>query len=43
MLLGGYGQPIHLVMKMMDFRIMWRDEAAVNEGPREKAAKRAIF
>lgn len=43
MLLGGYGQPIRLVMKMMDFRLLWRDQAALNEEPRAKAGADAQF
>ena len=43
MLEGGYGAPIHLVMKMMDFRLLWRDQAIVNATPRNKAAEAAKF
>jgi hypothetical protein len=43
MLQGGYGVPIHLIMKMMDFRILWRDQAAMNAVPRNKAAEDAKY
>jgi len=43
MLEGGYGQPIHLVMKMLDFGLLWRDQALMNAKPREKAADKAQF
>lgn len=37
MLSGGYGVPISLEMKLMDFRIMRRDIAKLNATPRSKA------
>jgi hypothetical protein len=43
MLEGGYGTPIHLVMKMLDFRVLWRDQASVNATPRNKAAEATRF
>jgi hypothetical protein len=43
MLDGGYGTPIHLVMKMLDFRVLWRDQAAMHATPRNKAAEGARF
>jgi hypothetical protein len=43
MLHGGYGVPIHLIMKMLDFRILWRDQATLNVAPRNKAAEDAKY
>jgi hypothetical protein len=43
MLSGGYGQPISLVLKLMDFRILRRDGAMVNAVPQNDAQKRVRF
>ncbi len=37
MLGGGYGQPVSLEMKLMDFRIVRRDLARANAAPRSRA------
>ena len=37
MLGGGYGQPVSLEMKLMDFRIMRRDLARANAAPKSRA------
>lgn len=42
-LLGGYGQPVSLDTKLMDFRIMRRDIAAANAAPRSRAENAAKF
>ena len=41
MLLGGYGQPVELNVKLLDFRYLWADEAARNADP-SAAAGRAL-
>jgi hypothetical protein len=43
LLLGGSGQPISLNMKLMDFRIMRRDLARANAGPRSNAEDNTRF
>jgi hypothetical protein len=37
MLGGGYGQPVSLEMKLMDFRIMRRDVEKLNANPKARA------
>jgi len=43
MLDGGYGQPVSLEMKLMDFRIMRRDLDKANAGPKSRAEQGAKF
>ena len=43
MLAGGYGQPVELQMKLMDFRIMGRDEAKQNSSPKSQAERQMRF
>jgi hypothetical protein len=43
MLTGGYGQPIVLHLKLMDFRIMRRDLAKANAAPRSSAVNKTKF
>jgi hypothetical protein len=43
LLLGGYGQPITLHLKLMDFRIMRRDLAEANAAPRSRAEDKTKF
>lgn len=38
---GGYGTPIELQMKLIDFRYIWADQAALNAGP-AGAAEQAL-
>jgi hypothetical protein len=42
-IVGGWGQPILLNIKLMDFRIMRRDLAAANSGPRSHAEASTKF
>lgn len=42
-LFGGWGSPMKLAMKLMDFRIMRRDIARANAGPRSKAEGATTF
>lgn len=43
LLMGGYGQPITLHLKLMDFRILRRDLAKVNAVPRSRAEDNTKF
>ena len=43
MLVGGYGQPVTLHLKLMDFRILRRDVAKANAGPRDRAVEKTKF
>lgn len=40
---GGYGLPIKLELKLMDFRILRRDNATMNSVPETRAAKHVQF
>lgn len=43
MLTGGYGTPIEIHMKMLDFRICWEDKVRLNKEPRDQAIDKVEF
>jgi hypothetical protein len=43
MMSGGFGMPITLDLKLMDFRILRRDEAAMNARPKSNAERAMTF
>ena len=43
MLSGGFGDPISLDMKMLDFRICWKDKVQRNQRPRDEASDKVVF
>jgi hypothetical protein len=40
---GGYSDGVTIDMTMIDFRLLWRDEAAANKAPRSAAESRVSF
>jgi hypothetical protein len=44
MLEGGEGgAPVELIVKMLDFRVIWIDEAAINQRPKGEAERALAF